>query len=138
MDSSILTFINHGCNGTYNVDFGSSISARESDYITEQNASMEDKKNNQVKMYDPLTDRRDVGGWGTIDVALRDIAAGEEILCNYVFFTDNDEAWLKEVNVLKKICNGEEVGLIVQSEMQHMRKKVAKATSTSSSRGEEL
>ncbi len=101
---------------------------------------MQDKKDQEGETYDPLIDRRDGGGWNTVDVALKDIAAGEEILCNYVFFTDKDLAWLNEVNTLKKICNGEEVGLIVKSEMEHMRQKEEKSInpSTSNAKGEEL
>jgi len=139
VDSSILTFINHGCNGTYNVDIGTSSSVTKDYYITEQNASIQDREDQKGETYDPVTDRRDGGGWAVIDIALRDIAAGEEILCNYVFFTE-DSAWLKELNTLKKICNGEEIGLIVKSEMEHMRQNEEKSinTSASNAKGEEL
>jgi hypothetical protein len=49
-------------------------------------------------------------------VAARDIKAGEEILSNYVFYGCDGEAWLSEVEDLRRLCLGEDVGFITKLE----------------------
>jgi len=56
--------------------------------------------------------QRDIEG----DRALRDIKAGEELLNNYVFFSESFNEWILNVIHLKRMCNGEEVGPISQLE----------------------
>ena len=47
----------------------------------------------------------------------QDISAGDEIFSDYLFYTlASAEAFYKESQVLKRICNGDEVGLITKNE----------------------
>jgi len=112
-----LTFSNHGCNGSYNIIDALSVTRNaERDDLTEQNAEITDfPKLHSIFM--PYVDRH----MHHMEVAwletLRDIKAGEEIFCNYLFFTTSSaEKFYEETQVLKRICNGEEVGLITLSE----------------------
>ncbi len=112
VEKSILTFANHGCNGEYNI--GSLITCYPN--VTEQTATLYDVPTNRA-VYDPFLDRRE----HTTDymmVALSDIKAGEELLCNYVYLTVKDDEWWDEVQTLKRICNKKELGLIALSEAE--------------------
>ena len=98
--------MNHGCNGSFNVD------ALGLDGATEQNFDTFNYTASGKSLYNPFLDRHRHSVEDTYDYALSDIKAGEELLCNYLFFTDvaNEELWVKEAHKLRRICNGEEVG----------------------------
>lgn len=52
------------------------------------------------------------------DTSLRDIKAGEEILCNYLTFssTGNAEDWANDVQDLRAQCSGQAVGEVTDYE----------------------
>ena len=50
------------------------------------------------------------------DVTLRDIAQGEEILCNYLLFVGDPDDWKEEVVSLRGQCAGKTKGHITQYE----------------------
>ena len=122
MDASIQTFINHGCNGTYNV--GPSESKLE-ESITEQNAKESDFDTFSTEEYwdgfNPYKLRHIHRISTTPEIALKDIKAGEELFTDYLDFTVGDE-WWEEVKELKRMCNGEGVGLIEKTEKSHSEK----------------
>lgn len=105
-----MTFVNHGCNGDYNTD---DMGLTNSPEFDEQTATI-DNEPEPRKPFDPFTDRH-IGIQK--DIALRDIKAGEEITCSYLYFTGKD-GWFPEVQELKKMCNGLDVGLITKSESE--------------------
>ena len=107
--------MNHGCHGTYNVD------SEEANGITEQNYEKAASIDLQSKLYNPYFDRRRRSSEGSYDYALRDIKAGEELLCNYLYFTEDEEDWAEESEKLRRICNGQEVGDITNFEEENQR-----------------
>jgi len=109
VDSGIFTFINHGCNGTYSID------DNEDDTVTEQNAELSFHKEAREKTFDPFSDRHYIHSRNSPSWSLRDIKAGEEILCNYLHFVENKEEWFLDAQELKRQCNGES-GLITNLE----------------------
>jgi len=118
VDASILTFANHGCNGSHNIDQWTSPRDTEGNFITEENFSMERLKVERVdrEVYDPYVDRHLPHIINEIEYATRDIVAGEEILCNYVDYTSNDEELGADVALLRAVCNGEKIGEITALE----------------------
>ena len=84
----------------------------EGEIVTEQNATVEEYDTDK-NVYDMFRDRHVAQGALSYDVAVRDIIAGEEILCNYIFYENTYET---AVN-LKSVCSGEDVGVITKSEV---------------------
>ena len=117
VEPSIMTFSNHGCNGTFNVlnwmTYKAWVNGVEGVLsVTEQNATIEDYDTYET-VYDIFRDRHVVQGALSYDVAGRDIKAGEEMLCNYIFYGKTYEEALD----LKSVCSGEDVGFITKSEL---------------------
>jgi len=111
VDSSIFTFINHGCNGTFTID------DMEYDGLTEQNAELSSFKDKERETFDPFMDRHYIQNKNSPSFTLRDIKAGEEILCNYLFFTEeNNEVWFEDAQELKRLCNNEDLGFVSKLE----------------------
>lgn len=81
VDSSIITFVNHGCNGTYNV-------GEKTDYdefsakLDEPADALNGRSHTGTSVFNPVIDRQLFLAGG--DVSIRDIKAGEEILDNYL------------------------------------------------------
>lgn len=115
MDSSILTFVNHGCHGSYNIGDPAETAVEDEERTTEQNATLEDlEESMDDKLFNPFRFRHMES---MFEQAIRDIKAGDELFCDYSFFTagKNFDSALDE---LKKMCNGEKsIGLITQVEM---------------------
>ena len=115
VEPNILSFSNHGCNGTYNViDSSARPKIINNHHLTEQNAKMSDYPPDG-----PIFDPYHIRHLKHLDYieAMRDINSGEEIFSDYLFFSSaSAEDFYEEVEVLKRICNGEEVGLITQNE----------------------
>ena len=105
VDSSILTFVNHGCGG--NVNTGEE---GVDGVITEATADPKamPKKHGTVTSHDSVhqiacdrhLDQYMSGGEWT----MRDIKAGEEITNNYLQFTASEVDWEKSVMELRKWC----------------------------------
>jgi len=131
VDKSIMTFVNHGCKGDFNTDdMALAQSFNPDTVLNEQTATADDKPENR-KPFDPFTDRHSAI---QKDVALRDIKAGEEITCNYMYFT-SEEDWFYEVETLKNMCNGVDVGLITKAETEFRMRKRYNQTASEVSEG---
>jgi len=115
-----MTFSNHGCDGSFNVldwvTYASWIDGEERAIVTELNVTKDDYEPFRDEVYDIFTDRHIMHSALTYVVASRDIKAGEEILSNYVFFVSSFDDWWDEVEELKRICRGEDVGFITMAE----------------------
>ena len=126
-----MTFVNHGCKGDFNTDdMALAQSFNPDTVLNEQTATADDKPENR-KPFDPFTDRHSAI---QKDVALRDIKAGEEITCNYMYFT-SEEDWFYEVETLKNMCNGVDVGLITKAETEFRMRKRYNQTASEVSEG---
>uniref|UniRef100_A0A7S4SHD5 SET domain-containing protein n=1 Tax=Ditylum brightwellii TaxID=49249 RepID=A0A7S4SHD5_9STRA len=111
VDSTILTFVNHGCNGTYNA-------ATVTSTVTEMTTGV-DEFDEAFFMNDPynlVVARHLPHNQNSGDVALRDIKAGEEILNNYLDFSTDEENWKDYVRNLRNQCLGKVVGSITNVE----------------------
>ena len=89
MDSGVMTFVNHGCNKTYNIG--------EESFVDELTANVDVfpddlSGNSHVRMstYNPIVDRH---LQHEADQSIHDIKAGEEILDNYLAFIGAAEYW---------------------------------------------
>jgi hypothetical protein len=109
--------MNHGCNGTYN--YGEEYSP-----ITELDASLDSippEYDTTADVYSPLMERHLRAYRSGPDRTLRDIAAGEEILANYLAFVANAEEWEMEVLDTRGQCEGVRSGEITEYELEHER-----------------
>ncbi len=91
IDSTILLFCNHGCNGTYNV-------GRPSDqYYTEMSVDAPhlDELSLVAPIFSPFTERH-LHSLHFSDSILRSINKGDEILCNYLAFAGSSD-YIEEV-----------------------------------------
>ena len=104
VDSSIVTFVNHGCNGTYNIGDETDHDEFTADIRSPPVDLMGHKSHTGSSVFDPVIDRH---LFHSGDVSLRDIDAGEEILDNYLNFIGGQEAWEEDVTDLRKQCSGE-------------------------------
>jgi hypothetical protein len=120
VEPTIMTFTNHGCDGSFNIldwkTYEAWIRNDEFAIVTEQNATIDMYEPFRDEVYDIYTDRHISHSALEYTVAARDIKAGEEILSNYVFYGCDGEAWLSEVEDLRRLCLGEDVGFITKLE----------------------
>jgi hypothetical protein len=111
VDSGIMTFVNHGCNKTYNVGEESSV-----DELTANDDVFPDdlsgNSHAQTSTYNPVVDRH---LRNEADQSIRDIKAGEEILDNYLAFIGAEDYWAGDVQGLRDLCSGA-VGLVTEYE----------------------
>lgn len=119
-----MTFVNHGCNGTFNFIGRENYEGWKSNdphaTITEQNYTSHEFDPFRGEFHDIYLDRHPIKP--NVDVAMRDVKAGEEILNNHVFFDTNVESWKASMAELQKICSGERVGEITQAERSEVKK----------------
>jgi len=100
-----MTYVNHGCDGTYNVG----VKLNETEKTVELGQGphgVYDDDGNAI--YNPFEERH-YPMWQCGDfVTLRDIEAGEELLDNYLAFGGGEETkdWEDNLLELKTICSG--------------------------------
>jgi len=121
VDPGIFTFMNHGCNGTHVTAFPNApmiATEMEADPSFQDPALFpkmfaDDQENNNLFV------RRNLFEFmNAIDVARRDIKAGEEILDNYLtYYTEKN--WEKGVTNLQLQCSTLAAGPVKQYETQH-------------------
>lgn len=127
VDSGIFAFINHGCDGSFNIESKQSslhMHYMEGLRLTERNALSEhyNKWFPGREIFDPYMDRHYLHHNAYHPIAMRDIAAGEEILDNYVFHTENEDVWYDYTQYLQRICDGKEDGEVKIFEERRMRR----------------
>lgn len=104
VDSCIITFVNHGCRGTYNVGTETDVD----EFTADPNVPIE-ALNGRLHhtggcIFDPVIDRH-LFRMG--DVSNKDIKAGDEILENYLAFIGSEDYWAEATGDLRKQCSGE-------------------------------
>uniref|UniRef100_A0A7S2HCC7 PABS domain-containing protein n=1 Tax=Helicotheca tamesis TaxID=374047 RepID=A0A7S2HCC7_9STRA len=111
VDSSIMTFVNHGCNGTHNMG-----PLNGGTKLTELSASLDsmpgDLRDEEYILHDIVSARHLPHLLGGGDFALCDIKAGEEILNNYLDFTANPDNWSKDLADLRDQCANKGTGIV--------------------------
>eukprot|EP00523_Entomoneis_sp_CCMP467_P007398 CAMPEP_0168734392 /NCGR_PEP_ID=MMETSP0724-20121128/8790_1 /TAXON_ID=265536 /ORGANISM="Amphiprora sp., Strain CCMP467" /LENGTH=837 /DNA_ID=CAMNT_0008781495 /DNA_START=111 /DNA_END=2624 /DNA_ORIENTATION=- len=117
VDPGITTFINHGCNGTYNVGW-------ETGNMTELNFFTDDMKKLRLRLgdndtfdefYNAFADRNFIPRGTTSDQLVRDVKAGEEVTTNYLAFTGS-HWWEAEAELIRKQCLQQIKGVVSQWE----------------------
>jgi len=123
VDSSILTFINHGCNGTNN--FGERhFNTLDSKYGNEAHidpatVNIPPSSVSRKPIFDPVVDRNLLLFVSGNYEAKRDIRSGNELYQNYIFFITDPSVWVDEVMNIKAQCNGEIVpGTVKEAELR--------------------
>jgi hypothetical protein len=99
-----MTFVNHGCNGTYNV--GAHLILNEMTMKVGLGPGGVYDDGNEI--YHPYAERQFPQWECQSFVALRDINAGEELLDNYLVFGGSEDlsSWDDNLQELKHICSG--------------------------------
>lgn len=118
-----MTFANHGCNGNYNI-FGSLEPLQYPGYHnhTEQTVTLSDFQT-YSPIFNPYFDRHVRRLECKFVEVFKDINPGDEIFSNYLFMTTSSpELFFEEAEVLKRICSGDEIGLVTQMEQDHDEK----------------
>jgi len=117
VESGIMLFMNHGCNGTNNYGQETDLNEMSVDLksITEVPEEFTFRGN---APYSPVFDRNwrhalNLGGY-----TLRDIKAGDELFTTYLSLAGNLENFKEEVMTLRRQCMGEDVGIITQYESE--------------------
>ena len=119
VDSTIATFINHGCNGTSN--FGDYV-----EFLCKHNKNCtilsETTTNPQqivvhdyrstFNVFSPVFSRQRF--LDNFDIALQDIKAGDEILMNYAYYDIDKGEILESLELLKQQCEGQGEGHITE------------------------
>ncbi|GKY96752.1 hypothetical protein MPSEU_000634600 [Mayamaea pseudoterrestris] len=112
VDASILTFLNHGCNG--NFVMGENYS------VTEMNADPAKPPDDfedspfESAFYNPFVDRNIFLNMNGADTTVRDVEAGEELLDNYLRYLHEDN-WRWGVESFRRQCEGQ-AGVITDYE----------------------
>jgi hypothetical protein len=103
VDSSPMTFVNHGCKGTNNIGEVSELNEFTLDLDRMPEEFM---MKGHSSTYNPAADRNlrhyIAGG----ETSIKPIKAGEEILDNYLFFIGEEESWTEDVQQLRDQCSG--------------------------------
>jgi hypothetical protein len=103
VDSGLLTFVNHGCNSTYNIANPLSQNELELNLSLPPPSDFFDDKR-RVSVYHPLYDRS-IPFDETIAHAHKDIRAGEELFDNYLSF-GGESQFAQQVMALREQCGG--------------------------------
>lgn len=105
MDSSILTFVNHGCRGTYNVGTATPYDEFTADLSKGPSEDVGGLSHVGTSVFNPVIDRNLLFSG---DQSIRDIPAGSEILDNYLAFIGGEKYWEVDVKDLRAHCSGED------------------------------
>lgn len=124
VDSGLSTFMNHGCNKTFN--FGSifyvldhKAGLNESDYdylmLSEEEVDPNNNPNQEDGtdyLFNPLLDRHLEHSF---EGSIEDITKGKELFSNYVHYY-SAESWRYGIEELRSQCRHETIGTVVQIE----------------------
>jgi len=105
--SSILSSVNHGCNGTHNIAADPSYAITELTADPSTLPSVHYSKGSWENVFNPVVERHLPHRIGGYDIAVRDISTGEEILDNYLASVSTAEDWAALVSQLRSSCEAE-------------------------------
>lgn len=115
VDASIMTFINHGCNGTYNM--GSNTSVTEITADLDEMPPELSKNVIESSVLNVFVDRNHFIYLNGLDTLLRDVKAGEELKDNYLGYLHN-ENWRSGVSDYRAQCLSQGKGAITVYETE--------------------
>ena len=111
VDTSILTFMNHGCNGTNNFGerhFNTTDSMYGNEAHLDPNAiDVPPSCASRGSIFDPVVDRNYLLFAAGNYEAKRDIRSGNEVYQNYLFLFANPSSYVEQVMDIKAQCSGE-------------------------------
>jgi hypothetical protein len=115
VDTSIMTFINHGCNGTNNMGTRTTVTELDAD----PHQMVEDLRKSPFETYifSPFYDRNVLLFINSLDKLQRDVKAGEELLDNYLGYL-HEENWEWGVANYKKQCLMQGTGVVSDYERE--------------------
>jgi hypothetical protein len=114
VDSSMLTFTNHGCKGTNN--YGEKLS------VTEETASTETMPPElaytecESSVYNPFAERNHLIYIGALDLLNRDVEADEELFDEFLKYL-HDDNWKWGVENYRSMCSGSIAGVVTGYEL---------------------
>jgi len=103
-----LTFMNHGCNSTDNID-----------------SSVEDEVYSNRSIFDPSIDRHLVHMMNCFIVTQANIKAGDELLGDYRDYVSDPSEMQTEFEKIEAMCRGELLGQITQVELAKIGENTA-------------
>jgi hypothetical protein len=112
VETGMTTFMNHGCNGTYNN--GLSLTKTEATLQFGDGPAAAGYESREGR-YDPFSSREfPYFRCHTSCFTLRNVHAGEELLTNYLVFGGSDpgQLWEDTLAEVKSMCSGSELGLV--------------------------
>lgn len=113
VDQSILTFINHGCNNTYNMGVQTGVTEITADFEKMppvlHHFALEDT------VYSPFIDRNVIAHVTAYDQLLKDVKVGDELLDNYLSYLNMDN-WKSGLSDYRAQCLKQAVGAITNYE----------------------
>lgn len=104
VDSGLLMFCNHGCNGSYNLGHGSADNEVDADPNQPPESLL------LKGGFNPALERNLRQALTSGETTNRDIKKGEEILCNYLDYIGDAAYWEEDVRGLQGQCAGTELG----------------------------
>jgi hypothetical protein len=104
VDAEVLTFMNHGCDGTNNVGLEASEASEATVSLTEIPDVLGKSPYRGMDIYQPYMDRHVSMYAGSGDVTLRDVKADEEVLDNYLAYAPLED-WASFVQYLRDQCS---------------------------------
>ena len=119
VDPGIFTFVNHGCNGTFVFGYlGQHVTVTEME--VDPGHYPEELYPSTLEGYEDniFYRRNEMAIVNSVDVALRDIKAGEEIKDNYLTYY-SAENWEKGVRLLQRQCSTHVAGPVTDYETTH-------------------
>ena len=96
--------MSHGCDGSFNINADPSVKITENTVDPDNPPEFQYSKGQSKTCFNPVIDRHLPHLVGGLDVALRDIEAGEEILDNYLTLVSSKADWKDLVKRLKEEC----------------------------------
>ena len=112
IDNGILQFLNHGCNGTNNLQHYNTTEA------TADATTMPDEINLTFEstIYNPYVSRSNLNLQNCGDPTNKDVKAGEEILDSYLAYYTED-TWTRGVTDLRAQCSAQALGSVGSYEL---------------------
>ena len=102
VDSSSLTFVNHGCRGTYNMGIHTNVTEATADPKHPPSQVQLLQQLGRDGAYNPAV-IRDTEFSST---SIRPLVAGEELLDNYLGYITHPQQWREDIEELRAMCEG--------------------------------
>ena len=130
VDPSIITFTNHGCNGTNNMGVSLPVTELTADPNKPPDALAVQPL--ETSIYNPFIDRNHMLYLISFDTMIKDVEAGTEILDNYLAYL-HDGNWKSGLEDYRAQCQNQYEGEVTRYEMKFKGRPVTSAMTSSRS-----